>query len=249
MLSRFADEEVDPAEAVSLASHAGECEPCGELLKRLRIRFGTAAPSEGGVAGSGCVGEETLLAHLSATLPSEEEGRLKGHLAACDACVNNLSFLHRRLNLAGAIEAPVPAALKARALAAIGVALPAPSRALPAEGETWGRRVERRFSAWLRLPVLIPLSVAAGALLMVTIQEADLMSTTPRGLTRAVDREARLRVTAPATNVREEPHRKAEVIAVVTRGTVVEIAGEERDWYRVKLADERMGWVERDAFE
>jgi uncharacterized protein YgiM (DUF1202 family) len=56
-------------------------------------------------------------------------------------------------------------------------------------------------------------------------------------------------VTIPKADVREQPHRKAEVVAVVTRGTVVEVAGEERDWYRVRLSDDRSGWVERDAFE
>jgi hypothetical protein len=95
----------------------------------------------------------------------------------------------------------------------------------------------------------MPVSVAAGALLMVTIQETGLMSPTPRVLTRAIDREARLRVTVPVADVRVEPHRRAEVIAVVPKGTVMDLAGEERDWYRVKLSDERLGWVERDAFE
>jgi SH3-like domain-containing protein len=99
------------------------------------------------------------------------------------------------------------------------------------------------------MPVLMPLSLAAGALLMVSIQETGLMSTTPQVLTRAVDREAHLRVTVPEASVLEEPHRKAEVVAVVRRGTIVEIAGEERDWYKVKLSDDRSGWVERDAFE
>jgi hypothetical protein len=250
-LSRFADEEVDAQEAASLTEHVGECESCEELLASLQIGFDPVAalPSERSAAAAGCGEEELLLAHLTGTLPAEAERSLKSHLRSCDACVDVLAMLHRRLNVGGTIEAPVPVAVQARGWAAIEAARPAPVRAPRPAEESWGRRVEQRVSAWLRLPVLMPLSVAAGALLMVTLQETGVMSGAPRPSTRAVERQAHLRVTAPVASVLDQPHRKAQVIAVVPRGTVVDIAGEERDWYRVKLSDDRLGWVERDAFE
>ena len=40
-----------------------------------------------------------------------------------------------------------------------------------------------------------------------------------------------------------------EVVATVRRGTLVEVAGEERDWFEVRLDGGRPGWVEREAFE
>ena len=250
VLSRYNDDESDAAEAASLVMHVGECEPCADLLLDLRVGLaGGEFPRQRSIGASDCVEGELLLAHLTATLPAEAERALKRHLGSCDACVDLLAMLHRRLNVSGAIETPVPAALEARAWSSIEGSLPAPLRPVRPQSEPTVRRVEPRVSAWLRLPVLVPLSLAAGALLMVSIQETGILSPAPRVLTRAVDRDAHLRVTVPEANVRLEPHRKAEVVAVVRRGTIVEIAGEDRDWYQVKLSDDRLGWVERDAFE
>jgi len=58
-----------------------------------------------------------------------------------------------------------------------------------------------------------------------------------------------LRVTAVQAAVRSRPSMQSEVVATVRRGTPVEIAGEERDWYEVRLDGGRPGWVEREAFE
>lgn len=248
LLSRLADEELEAEEARGLTSHVERCGQCADLLATLRSGLGTAGVThEGVVAAPGCVGDETLLAYLTEALPADERRGLKTHLASCDACVSGLSRLHRRLAVLDTVEATVPAALKAKASAAIGSAAPgAKVRRLPSRGA--GRRAERRVPSWLRLPVLMPVSIAAGALLMVSIQEAGIMSPAQHALTRAVQRDERMRVTS-AAEVRAEPRRQAQVITVVARGTTLQIEGEERDWLLVKLADERTGWVERDAFE
>jgi anti-sigma factor RsiW len=250
VLSHYNDDELNAAESESLGSHVAQCEPCSELLLDLRVGLaGAEFPRQRSIGASDCVQGELLLAHLTATLPVEAERALKKHLGSCDACVDLLAMLHRRLNVSAALDTPVPAAVKARAWSSIEASLPTPLRPVRPKIEPAGRRAEPRVSAWLRLPVLMPLSLAAGALLMVSIQETGLMSSTPRVMTRAVDREAHLRVTVPEVKVRQAPNGKAEVVAVVRRGTIVEIAGEDRDWLQVKLSDDRSGWVERDAFE
>ena len=58
----------------------------------------------------------------------------------------------------------------------------------------------------------------------------------------------KLRVTAVEASVRSRPSMQSEVVGTVRRGALVEVAGEERDWYQIRV-DGRPGWVEREAFE
>jgi uncharacterized protein YgiM (DUF1202 family) len=56
-----------------------------------------------------------------------------------------------------------------------------------------------------------------------------------------------VRVTAVAAAVRRQPSGHAEIVATVTRGTLVEITGEERDWSHVTLPNGTEGWVDQGA--
>ena len=59
----------------------------------------------------------------------------------------------------------------------------------------------------------------------------------------------KLRVNAAEAIVRGRPSMHSEVVATVQRGTTLEVAGEERGWYEVRLEGGRPGCVEREAFE
>jgi uncharacterized protein YgiM (DUF1202 family) len=52
-----------------------------------------------------------------------------------------------------------------------------------------------------------------------------------------------VRVTASALNVRREPSGDAEVLTQVRKGTVLSVLRRDQSWVKVRLADEREGWV------
>jgi uncharacterized protein YgiM (DUF1202 family) len=49
--------------------------------------------------------------------------------------------------------------------------------------------------------------------------------------------------------VYSRPSGRSDVVGSVRRGTTVDVAGEEREWYQVRLDDGRAGWIAREAFE
>jgi anti-sigma factor RsiW len=253
LLSQFADDEADAGQAESLAIHIRSCKRCADLVEQLQLGLAVVGQPSGNVTrGSDCIDEETLILYMISPVSGDRRRRVDAHLGGCDACVIRLAQLHRRFQRVSDVEVPVPAAVRERARAAFETnlgELAAASTGLVREAKPWRERIEQRFSFWLRLPVLVPVSVAAGALLMVSLQETGLMTASPPGLTRAVQREAQLRVTAVEGRVHRQPSRRAEVVAIVPRGESLEVDGIERDWYRVTLADGRIGWIERDAFE
>lgn len=249
LLSQFADDEIEADGAALVAAHLAACDGCRGLVATLRGGFVAEAPAlDGGIGGSGCAGEEILAAYATAVVDDADRRIVEQHLAECDACVSDLTRLYRRLGIADSVAMPVPAALTRAAQAAFEDVRTA-SVPASASGEPLATRLGRRLEAWLRLPVLVPLSVAAGALLMVAVQPNRSTPSATSELARAVERPQRLRVTVGEAVVRGRPSRHAEQIAVVRRGTVLEVATEERGWYRVRLPENRAGWVEREAFE
>jgi SH3-like domain-containing protein len=113
-----------------------------------------------------------------------------------------------------------------------------------------GPRLIERLRAWLRVPVLAPLAMAAIALFMVGIGFRP--TTEPAGIERSralPPASVRLRVNAGETTLYSRPSGKSDAVATVARGTTVAVAGEERDWYEVRLDDGRAGWIVREAFE
>ncbi len=254
-LSCFADGELEGEEAQALAAHVAACARCGALSARLRVAFeDPGAAAQGGSAGSGCIGEERLVLYASGGLTdAAARSAVTAHLGGCDPCVAALTHLRRRLALAAEIATPVPASVRHRAEAVLPAALAelAPAAGSPtAVVQRAGTSLVERLRGWLQVPVLAPIAVAAVALLMVAIGLRP--STTPPDAerTRALaPASVRLRVTVAEAPVHARPSGNAEVIGSVARDQRLDVAGEERDWYAVRLADGRTGWVLREAFE
>jgi len=108
----------------------------------------------------------------------------------------------------------------------------------------------QRWRSALRVPVLVPAALAAGALFMVALH-GPVGSGPPGGeQSRGVAPEkTRMRVTAVEAPVRSRPSRQSDLVATIRRGATVDVAGVERDWYEVHLDGGGRGWVEREAFE
>jgi anti-sigma factor RsiW len=210
--------------------------------------------------------EELLIAYLTADLPEEEQRGIDGHLDTCDACLNALLTIHPRIAVVSELALAVPPSVVERVHAAYGrVAEPQTNKIaqpdswaqdfVPApevgRGGTESRRqplLSRVLAVLFKLPVLIPVSLAAGALLFIATQTWR-NSASQRVLTRAVPISQRAPVTAGETLVRAQAGPEGTVIAKLHRGDVVEIQDETRESYRVVLPDGRQGWVERRAFE
>lgn len=259
-LSCYADGEVEPATAGALAAHVGACTHCATLAARLRE--GLAADDglrDGGIGGSGCIGEEPLVVYATGGLSGTEREALHAHLGGCDACLRALTHLQRRLSIAAAIATPVPAGVQQRARLAFetGIVPPPPALERPRYAEPGRVALLDRLRGLLRVPILVPAAIAAGALLMVSLQQGpvelqqgpvDQNSGTERSRAIAPD-IVKLRVRAVEATVRSRPSMQSEVVATVQRGVTLEVAGEERGWFQVRLEGGRPGWVEREAFE
>ena len=251
-LSCYADSELDMPAAAAVAAHVRDCARCGAVALRLHDDFeADGARRGGGIGGSGCGGEERLVLYATGGLGGTERQEMERHLGTCDACVGTLGMLHRRLSVESVVDVPVPDGLRQRARAALDESLRelvgevAPARPAVAPGAA----LLQRARGWFRIPVLIPVAAAAAALLVVALQPARNDPTGSGERSRAVAPEAtKLRVTAVEASVRSRPSMQSEVVGTVHRGALVEVAGEERDWYQVRI-DGRPGWVEREAFE
>jgi hypothetical protein len=252
-LSCYADGELDAALAAAVAAHVDSCAHCGTLAVRLREGLTPDdARRDGGIGGSGCADEEHLVVYAAGGMNGTDRGALRAHLDGCDACIRALTALHRRLSVAAVVDSPVPMNVQHRARLAFEANLPdaAPAGEAPAYAQPRGVAFLDRLRGFLRVPVLVPAAMAAGALLMVALQPGS----TGRGgsgeLSRAIAPDTvRLRITAVEATVHSRPSMQSQSVATVRRGAVVEVAGEERGWYEVRLDGGRQGWVEREAFE
>jgi hypothetical protein len=253
-LSCYADGELEPALAAGIAAHVDTCSHCVTLAGRLREGLAPDdARRDGGIGGSGCAGEERLVVYAAGGMSGAERAALHAHLGVCDPCVSALAVLHRRLSLAAVVDTPVPSGVQQRARLAFAAGLeevaPAAERARYAEPR--GAALLERIRGLLRVPVLVPAALAAGALLTTVALRPGSQEPAGSGeLTRAIAPDSvRMRVTAIEATVRSRPSMQSETVATVRRGTVVEVAGGERDWYEVRLDGGSKGWVEREAFE
>ena len=249
-LSCFADGELEPPAVADIAAHVAACSHCATLAARLREGFeADHAQQDGGIGGSGCAGEEHLVVYATRGMSGAERAMLDAHLGGCDACIRALTVMHRRLGIAAMVDSPVPAGVQQRARLAFEAGTLAPAADSAPYVEPRGPALLDRLRGLLRVPVLVPAAVAAGALLTVAVQPGRVEQPSgERGRAVAPD-TARLRVTAVEAIVRSRPSNQSEVVATVRRGTVMDVAGEERDWYEVRLESGRPGWVEREAFE
>jgi len=246
-LSCFIDEELEPARLDSVRDHVGACERCTGLTSRLRQGFGASPGGLDGMGGTRCADEEGLILYLTRGLANGEREAVEAHLSRCDSCVYSVSLLRKRLHVDSSVDRAVPVALREK----VRDLIDAGTRDLAAEVRTpavsWVHRVREGLDRFLRLPVLVPAAVAAGALLVIGVRSPDL-ATNSSGI-RAVEQATTMRVTANRAMVRDLPRAASPVVAELKAGESVRVASEDRDWYRVILSDERSGWVEREAFE
>jgi hypothetical protein len=154
--------------------------------------------------------------------------------------------------MAHRVGSTVPEGIRAGAMQAFAesVEAPLPARSLAvADRLGWFREVGRVLSGLIRLPGLVPVGVAAGAILMVTVQDARRGPLAPSDLSRAAGQQEVLRVTSPQARVWTAPTTRSEIVATVRKGAELRLAATDRHWYQVVLPEGQVGWVERDAFE
>ena len=258
ILSCFADGELSGAAAGDVSAHLATCPRCDALTGRLREGFGGGeARGDGGIGGSGCVGEERLVLYAGGNLIGDDRAVIAAHVSGCDPCVASLVQIHRRLSVLADVAAPIPAGVVRRAQAVLPAAMAELSPAVaptPRLEPVLAREARvgmiERLRSWLQVPVLAPLALAAMALFMVSTGWRP--STEPAGIERSralPPASARLRVTADETTLYSRPSGKSDPLATVRHGATVEVAGEDRGWYEVRLDDGRSGWILREAFE
>lgn len=252
-LSCFADGELEAESGTRVAVHVTSCAPCRALANRLRAGFGSdQALRGGGIGGSGCIGEERLVLYAMSDLAADERGGIAAHLGGCDGCVSALQRVRNRLRAAVDTPQPVPASVQRRAEAALAAA----ARELAAEAPpvrpalAAGDGVLERVRAWLRAPVLIPVAAVGAAVLMMSLGRLPVAGPTGTEHSRALPPQTvRLRVVASEALVYSRPSGQSSVLATVRHGTQLEVAGEERGWYEVRLDGGQSGWIVREAFE
>lgn len=62
-------------------------------------------------------------------------------------------------------------------------------------------------------------------------------------------KEEHVRVTVGAANVRSKPSMKGKIIAVVKKDAVYIRTDQEGDWLRIRLRDDREGWIYHELVE
>jgi anti-sigma factor RsiW len=196
--------------------------------------------------------DELLVGYLSGTLDDRERIEVEAHLRSCDDCMRTLPMMQHHLSIINELAVPIPETVRQQAVPAPESA-PAP-RPLTCEPRSPVRSVRPWFasliewvSAALRPMVLVPVAIAALALFVVVNREAW-FSPAPGELTRSTQLHQRLRVTAPEAMLRAQPSQKEQAIAVLKRGTDVEIVGSRGEWLQVHV-EGKEGWVERRAFD
>lgn len=199
-----------------------------------------------GVHPPRCPSDELLAAYLAETVPSATVVELEAHLRGCDDCTETLVAAQRRIVMGQQSLLDVPPAI--RAASALPQAHDHASAARAASDRA--RRAPTRPRAWRTRPVLtalIPTALAALAILVVG-QQGWVFPTRPAERGRSMAVRDVLPITAAQAPVYERPG-AATATATLTRGTRVEVVGDEGAWFRVRLADGREGWMERSAFE
>ena len=104
--------------------------------------------------------------------------------------------------------------------------------------------------AYLRLPVLLPATFAAGAVFFIAVNATNVALRVRLDQTRGASAfTPNRRVTTADVLLRSDPRDTAAVVARVARGVAVEVQAEEREWLLVSLSTGEQGWMPRRAFE
>jgi anti-sigma factor RsiW len=206
----------------------------------------TDAPT--GPAHESCPSDELLIALLATDLTGPDRTRVDAHLDRCDRCVETLTVVQCRLSLAAEVARPVPPTLARQVLDRTVAPVRQSESVAPRAAAAWGAALWERITGWLRLPVLVPLGVAAAAVFIVG-HTVLLGPDAPRERARSIQLQQTVRVTASNAVVRRQPTTRGEAVATLRRGAVVTVTGEDREWYQIALPDGTGGWVERSVFE
>ena len=233
-LSQFVDGEVEPSRRDEIRMHRLDCVRCAELIDRLSrsIDFpgGALTATE---RGATCLAPEAAVAYLLEPAGAGTDA-IEAHLRQCSSCVEQVALIHRRLRRSSLLSD-----------ASAGPRSAPQSGAVQVGGSPRLRRAVTRLT---RLPVLMPTALAAGALLTVAVH--SLWFGPPAGdRMRSLPRRHTVEVAAADVPLRSRPDAGAEVVALLNRGAVLEVRGEEPRWYRVVLEDGREGWIERHVCE
>lgn len=191
-----------------------------------------------------CPDQEGLIGYANGDLTDAEERRLDTHMAVCDRCLEEAHIVHARLHLTAAPLTVPPAAVVARAHAALAHEAPRLRADVRATESARDTAMGAIASMLLRLPVLIPAGLAVGALLVVAVQ-TWLVPTSQPVLLRSVQ----IQQITQETVVRAQPRTGAAVLAKLLPGDMVELRGEQSGWYRIVLPDGGDGWIEQRALE
>ncbi len=186
------------------------------------------------------IGEQPSLAEPGAARVSlPQHDAIAAHVRDCDRCVAELRIVRDRMRLAFEVDAPVPAAVLARATPPVAPTRHAASHELP-----WWRGLVERF----RLPLLVPVAAAAALVIAVGLPQRR-QAPVPEELTRAVAMRQPARVTAPQATLYAAPQSDSLTVARLERGADVFLLAEQKEWYRIERPDGETGWMEKSAFE
>ena len=186
-----------------------------------------------------CPDPECLVAYLIERAGDRDRARIDAHLLECDRCTEMVMVMHQRWRRAEHIAVPVPASVTT-------AVAPAQDPVRLDRRERWSTGRERLLAV-TRLPVLMPTAFAAGAVIMLLVQQISWQPSGP--LTRAVPLEQTLRVRTAIVRVHAAPDSRTPVLAELPAGTVIEVHDQQEKWYRVALPDGREGWVEQAGLD
>lgn len=172
-----------------------------------------------------CPDDEALIGYVEGSVAAAERAAIEHHLATCNACVETIRCVHTRLHAVGDALLPPPQSVSMRVEAIL-------------------RTPARRVPILLRLPILVPVSLAAGVMLTVGMHSL-FAPAQPVVLKRA----AQMQRTTHAIPVLAQPSAQADVIAQVNSGQMVEVRTEHAGWCRIALPAGDEGWVECSALE
>ena len=182
-------------------------------------------------------GDELLTAYLTTALPADDQQRIEDHLDHCDQCVLALMTAQHRIAAVNEIAHAIPASVRERQRAARAAGSSAVGARVAGSRPWWS------VGGWR---ALVPAAVALGAIAIV-MTSTNFLSTPPRELSRSVPMASTMRVNIDDAIVRLQPSTHADEVTHLSRGTAVQIAGEERDWYHIILPNGTEGWIEQHA--
>jgi len=246
-LSEFLDGELAEESAVSIRSHVSGCQPCAAFLQIIALMPEVGAPEDEPLACTTGPRPEELVAYLAGVADAEDD--IEQHLLGCQQCVRTLMTMQRRQRVTLDLSVSVPAAVQAAVTVKGGQAQPSRAGVVQDLLQAGWVAVSDWLSALTRLPVLVPASFAAGALVVFLAQQMSPIPGVQHRVTRSVPTQRTLSVTAPQAPLRAEPYSRAVTVATLHRGAVVEVVGEQDGWYRVLTREGSKGWVDRRAFQ